>query len=131
MKLEVSVRQNRVVFGDGALSVTFQRTLRIPDDGRSYPLPPSLGSFPVRRVDDYEDRVPREWLEHGGVFLPMYQREAMWMSFGSGQPHAVKVAIGKVCAITGERWSEDLDDEPQDYLVAPPQPWLDGICVGK
>lgn len=131
MNLEVSVRQNRVVFGDGALAVTFQRTLRIPDDGRSYPLPPSLGSFPVRRVDDYEARVPREWLEHGGVFLPMYQREAMWMSFGSGTPHAVKVGIGKVCAITGERWSEGLDDDPQDYLVAPPQPWLDGICIGK
>lgn len=131
MKLEVSVRQNRVVFGDGELSVTFQRTLRIPDDGRSYPLPPSLGTFPVRRVDDYLDRVPAEWREQGGVFLPMYQREAMWMSFGSGTPHAVKVAIGKVCALTGERWSEELDDDPQDYLVAPPQPWLDGICVGK
>ena len=26
-------------FNDG-MSVSFQRTLRIPDDGRSYPLPP-------------------------------------------------------------------------------------------
>ena len=32
------------------LEVTFQRTLRIPDDGKTYPLPPGLGAFPVRRL---------------------------------------------------------------------------------
>jgi hypothetical protein len=63
----------------------------------------------------------------------MYQREAMWIAF-EGQhwkPRAVKIAVGKVCAITGEPWSEDLHRGPQDYLVTPPQPWLDGICSGK
>jgi hypothetical protein len=55
----------------------------------------------------------------------------MWISFGSVVPHAVKVAIGKVCAITGKPWSEALIDSPQNYIVAPPQPWLDGICVKK
>lgn len=130
MKLEVKVKDDCVCFGD-ELSLRFQRTLRIPDDGRSYPLPPGLGTFPVRRVDDFRDRVPEEWVEQGGVFLPMFQREAMWISFGSTVPHAVKVAIGKVCALTGKRWSERLHDDPQDYLVAPPQPWLDGICVGN
>lgn len=129
MKLEITTRNDYVSFGDD-FSVRFQRTLRIPDDGKSYPLPPGLGSFPVRRVDDYRDRVPAEWVEHGGVFLPMYQREAMWISFGSLSPHAVKVAIGKVCALTGKKWSEGLSRHPQNYLVAPPQPWLDGICVG-
>ncbi len=131
MKFDISVRGDRVVFGDGDCSITFQRTLRIPDDGRSYPLPPGLGAFPVRRVDDYASRVPEEWLEHGGVFLPMYQREAMWLSFATSKPHAIKVAVGKVCAITGEPWSERLHDDPQDYVVTPPQPWLDGISVGK
>ncbi len=131
-KLEITVRGDRLFFGDG-LSATFQRTLRIPDDGRSYPLPPGLGAFPVRRVDDYLDRVPAEWRERGGVFLPMYQREAMWICFQGAywKPRAVKVAVGKVCALTGRRWSEGLHDEPQDYLVTPPQPWLDGIASGK
>jgi len=117
----------------GELGITFQRTLRIPDDGRTYPLPPGLGAFPLRRVDDYADRVPREWLERGGVFLPMYQREAMWLSFSRTywKPCALKVGIGKVCALTGERWSEQLHEDPQDYLVTGPQPWLDGISVGK
>lgn len=126
----VTVTGEQVRFGAG-FAVTFQRTLRIPDDGRSYPLPPGLGRFPVRRVDDVADRVPAEWREHGGVLIPMYQREALWLSF-SGQywkPRAVKVGVGKVCAITGKPWRDRLHDEPQDYLVAPPQPWLDGICV--
>lgn len=115
------------------LSVSFLRTLRIPDDGKTYPLPPGLGRFPIRRVDDYADKVPAEWREHGGVFLPMYQREAMWIAFGGQywKPRAVKVGVGKVCAITGERWSEKLSRDPQNYLVTPPQPWLDGIAVGK
>jgi hypothetical protein len=118
--------------GDG-LAVSFLRTLRIPDDGKTYPLPPGLGRFPVRRVDDYADRVPSGWREHGGVFLPMFQREAMWLSFTGEhwKPRAVKVGIGKVCAITGERWSESLARDPQNYVVTPPQPWLDGIAVKR
>ncbi len=114
--------------GDG-LTVTFQRTLRIPDDGKRYPLPPGLGAFPLRRVQDHADRVPEDWREHGGVFLPMYQREAMWLCF-SGVQHALKVGIGKVCAISGERWREGLESDPQNYVVTGAQPWLDGIASG-
>ncbi len=115
------------------LQITFQRTLRIPDDGKAYPLPPGLGNFPIRRVDDYLDRVPSDWREHGGVFIPMYQREAMWLCFTPlehWRPTALKVAVGKVCAITGDPWNEDLCGDPQDYVVTPDQPWLDGISVG-
>jgi hypothetical protein len=115
------------------LQITFQRTLRIPDDGQTYPLPPGLGHFPIRRVDDYVDRVPADWSEHGGVFIPMYQREAMWLWFENRKPWrptALKIAAGKVCAITGEPWNESLDDDPQDYVVTPDQPWLDGISIG-
>ncbi len=120
---------NTLKLGDG-LTVSFQRTLRIPDDGRSYPLPPGLGAFPLRRVEDYASRVPDAWRAKGGVFLPMYQREAMWLCF-SGSPHALKVGVGKVCAISGERWREGLGSKPQNYVVPPNQPWLDGIASGK
>ncbi len=131
--MDVRIEQDELVFGNDGLRVSFQRTLRIPDDGKRYPLPPGLGSFPIRRVEDYVARVPSDWRAHGGVVLPMYQREAMWLSFRgrSWKPRAVKVAIGKVCAITGLPWSNDLRADPQDYLVTPPQPWLDGICVGR
>ncbi len=114
--------------------VTFQRTLRIPDDGRTYPLPPGLGGFPIRRVEEYLDRVPGSWRDRGGVFLPMYQREAMWMSFDTpwGKPVAVQVGIGRVCAITGRRWRGRLNRTPsrQNFVVCPDQPWLDGINAG-
>ena len=35
------------------LRIDFQRTLRIPDDGRDYALPPGLGRFPLRHIDDF------------------------------------------------------------------------------
>jgi hypothetical protein len=34
------------------LSIDFQRTLRIPDDGESHPLPPGLSNFPLWPIDD-------------------------------------------------------------------------------
>ena len=52
--LKVTVKQDALQFGDG-FSLTFQRTLRIPDDGKSYPLPPGLGAFA-----DLNDRAIRQ-----------------------------------------------------------------------
>ncbi|WP_419936998.1 hypothetical protein [Candidatus Palauibacter sp.] len=117
-------------------SVSFQRTLRIPDDGTPHSLPPGLGGFPLRHVDDYKSRLPEEWLRRGGVLMPMHQAEAMWISFGSHSgtpdyPFAVKIATGKVCAVSGETWTEHLNRDPQDYVVLPDQPWIDGYCVEK
>jgi hypothetical protein len=122
------------VHEDAKLSIEFQRTLRIPDDDSEYPLPPGLGQFPLCLVDDYKSTVPERWGEHGGVLLPMFQSEAMWIRFNSldcEYPFAVKVATGKINAVTGDAWSNDLHQKPQDYLVAPDQPWLDGYCVEK
>jgi hypothetical protein len=63
----------------------------------------------------------------------MYQSEAMWLHFGSptGYPFAVKVATGKINAVSGEPWRDGLNRNPQDYLPVPEQPWLDGYCVEK
>ncbi len=120
-------------------TINFQRTLRIPDDGRSYPLPPGLGSFPLRHIDDHASRLPPEWLTRGGVLLPMWQSEALWLNFygwsipdrDTEYPFAIKVATGKVSAVTGEPWRSGLSRNPQNYLVFPGQPWLDGYCVEK
>ncbi len=114
-------------------TIDFQRTLRIPDDDRSYPLPPGLGSFPLRHVDDFAHRLPRETVRRGGVLMPIHQAEAMWMHFGgaSSYPCAIKIATGMTCAVTGEPWQEGLTAEPQNYVVVPEQPWLDGYCVAK
>jgi hypothetical protein len=121
------------VHRNATLTIDFQRTLRIPDDDKTYPLPPGLGRFPLRHVDDHVNRVPSRWIDRGGVLLPMYQSEALWIAFrsGSGYPMAVKVATGKINAVTGEPWTNELSPEPQDYVVVPDQPWLDGYAVEK
>ncbi len=134
-RVETTIRADAITIGE-RFSVRFMRTLRIPDDGGEYPLPPGLGTFPIRRVADYRDRVPESWREHGGVFLPMYQREAMWLSFAGApwKPTAVKVAVGKVNALSGKPWHQRLSaghDDEQDYVVVPDQPWLDGINAGR
>ncbi|MFG2602641.1 hypothetical protein ACGFT2_03605 [Streptomyces sp. NPDC048514] len=115
----------------GGVAVRFVRTLRLPEKG-THPLPPGLGEFPVRRVADYADTVPGEWRARGGVLLPVYLREAMWLSFGgTTEPAALQVGVGKVCAVSGEPWSDRLSRRPQNYVVLPRQPWLDGINSGK
>ena len=135
----VELRDDELVFSfpevhaHAVLHVAFKRTLRIPDDDRTYPLPPGLGDFPLRHVDDFGDRTPQHWSRRGGVALPMYQSEALWLHFRSPHeyPFAVKVAAGKINAITGESWAEGLVPDPQDYMSIPAQPWLDGYCVRK
>ncbi|WEO93840.1 hypothetical protein A6P39_007365 [Streptomyces sp. FXJ1.172] len=115
----------------GEVAVRFIRTLRLPETG-THPLPPGLGEFPLRRVADYADRVPERWRARGGVMLPMYLREAMWLSFsGTREPAALQVGVGKVCAVSGKPFSARLTRDPQNYAVLPRQPWLDGVNSGK
>ncbi len=129
----IRITRDGIQFGPRGVEVRFMRTLRIPDDGKTYPLPPGFGAFPIRRVHDYLDRVPEEWREQGGVFLPMYQREAMWLNFScpAWRPRALQVGIGKVCAVTGNKWTGTLSARKQNYMVLPRQPWLDGIATGQ
>ena len=141
----IELKQDRLVVSfpevhpNARLTIEFQRTLRIPDDDRTYPLPPGLGCFPLRHVDDFATDVPRDWIDHGGVFLPMYQSEALWLNFNGSfvpdravaYPMAVKIAAGKINAVTGDSWTDGLHRPPQDYVVIPGQPWLDGYCVTK
>ena len=133
----IELRKEQLVFTfpevhrDATVSIEFQRTLRIPDDDHDYPLPPGLGPFPLRHVDDFPRKVQPGWLEHGGVMLPMYQSEALWVLFDGIYPCAVKVATGKIDAVSGAALRAGLERGPQNYLVVPQQPWLDGYCVER
>lgn len=130
--LKVTIEQDALRVGE-RFAVAFQRTLRIPADDRVYPLPPGFGAFPIFRVEDYADRVPPQWREQRGVFIPMYQREALWLNFNaaSWKPNAVKMGAGGINAISGEPFDEMLRAAPQDYIVCPDQPWLDGFNTGQ
>ena len=126
------------VHPEASLDIQFKRTLRIPDDGNDYRLPPGFDHFPMRLVDDFATAAPKEWVASGGVMLPMYQAEAMWIYFNTADvdnrgryPFAIKIATGKVNAVSGQLLRKGLNMEPQDYAVAPNQPWIDGYCVKK
>jgi len=103
-QLKAQLKGTTLVIGDARIQ--FQRTLRIPDDGKTYPLPPSLGQFPCVKVQDYEDRdgLPAAWKRRKGAIIPMWQKEALWMNFSANAPCAVKVGVGKINAITGKMW---------------------------
>lgn len=111
----IEIKHDNLVFNFAELgqnetfNINFHRTLRIPDDNKKYSLPPSLGSFPIEHVEDYKNNLPENWATHGGVFFPMYQAEAMWMRFSTtGRPFAIKVASGKVNAVSGKPWDNKL-----------------------
>ncbi len=62
------------------------------------------------------------WANDGpGKEQPCLRGKA-WLTLG--YPFAVKVATGKVCAVTGEQWANHLNQDPRDYLVLPKQPCL-------
>ena len=131
------------VHKDAVLEISLKRTLRVPDDDRLNLLPPGFDSFALEHVADHARLVPPSWREHGGVMLPMYASEAMWIRFRSPKdyPFAVKVASGKCCALTGETWINGLTQGDrlnegeitnlQNYLIVPQQPWLDGFNTGN
>ena len=115
--------------------MSFQRTLRVPEkaSGAGWPLPPGLGAFPLFRVEDHRERVPPSWRSRGGVFLPVYQREALWIGFGcaGARPCAIQIGVGRINAVSGLPWEDKLTARPQNYVVCPEQPWLDGIHTGE
>jgi hypothetical protein len=122
------------VHADAEMAIQFRRTLRVPDDGKVYPLPPSHRAFPLQHVDGHD--VPPDWIERGGVMMPLHQSEAMWIAFSgarwvSGYPFAVKIGAGKINVVSGRPWSDDLDPSEDDYIVVPRQPRLDGFCIAK
>lgn len=116
----------------------FQRTLRIPDDGRTYPLPPGLGQFPIFDATPFPDAFPvaGDPSSPRAFFIPMYQREALWIGFRGAvwHPNAVLISMGGVNVVTGAvdgPAGRILKGSPQNYLVTPLQPWLDGFKTGN
>lgn len=128
--LRVNLRSDRFVAG--RFAVRLERTLRVPSDGKSCPLPPTFGAFPIYRFEDYVSRLPRDWLGRASYFVPLYQWEALWLSFEAAawKPNAVQVASGGVNALTTEAFPSRLRSDPQNYVVCPHQPWLDGFKTG-
>ena len=61
--------------------------------------------------------------------------EAMFISFSSLSVFAIKIFLGPINVVTGDRSSRTISDnlirkEKQDYIVTPEQRWIDGIVTG-
>ncbi|KAH8647072.1 hypothetical protein BGZ60DRAFT_570501 [Tricladium varicosporioides] len=124
-----------------SFDIGFMRTIRVPDNGKIHNLPPGLGRFPLFNVSSFKDRLPDEMVNKGGIFLPIYQREAMWILFSCKERtrYVIRAFVGGVNAISGEPLAGDMTsmlkslnsvvDKKQDYLVVPKQHWLDGIAT--
>jgi hypothetical protein len=124
--MPVEVLQERVYLSP-SFSVSFQRAqwTRTPDAGPPY----NLGALPLHRVTDYSEHLPEAWRTAGGVFVPVLPEEAIWLGFAtsSGQPNAVQVELGDVNVVSGMPSAPALHEQPQDYLVCPPQVHWDGV----
>ncbi|KAF2195599.1 hypothetical protein K469DRAFT_543570 [Zopfia rhizophila CBS 207.26] len=134
-----SISNNMIYLDD--VEISFHRTIRVPDRETVSALPPSLGTFPLYEVKNFLGKLPYEMSAKGGLFMPLYQREAIWIEFRSKQPYAIKIYVGGVNAISGEPMIETAatrlrrqnlmrqNKSVQDYIVIPEQRWLDGIAT--
>ncbi|KAF5703550.1 integral membrane protein [Fusarium mundagurra] len=126
------------------LSISFMRSIRVPDNERPAPRPPWLDKFPLVKTDYYAHKLPLSMAEKGGIFIPIYlneERESMRINFKSRNRYAIKIFVGNVNAISGE--PQILDAETvrrrrellaqgksiQDFVVTPYQPWLDTMAT--
>ncbi|KDQ55261.1 hypothetical protein JAAARDRAFT_196109 [Jaapia argillacea MUCL 33604] len=117
----------------GGVQFRFHRTLRVPD-GVSPTIPQkSLGMFTLVPVARYAHKLPPKVVKAGGFIIPMFQREAMRITFdtsSSQTPEAIKVSVGSLNAISGiPKDKPTTHSEEQDYIVAGLQPWLDGVMT--
>ncbi|KAM7188973.1 hypothetical protein V8F33_010307 [Rhypophila sp. PSN 637] len=145
--------------------ISFRRTLRLPENNnarqgdidadREYSdaegLPAQMSAFPLFSVSSPWVSDSEEMAKMGGVFFPMFQREALSICFRGDGPvrpttkskewvdnydylenYAVRMYAGAINVVSGQRGgSPDASgDMQQDFVVIPKQERLDGFCVG-
>ncbi|KAJ7215918.1 hypothetical protein GGX14DRAFT_518352 [Mycena pura] len=124
----------------GGVTIRFHRTLRVPDNLDVNPLPVDLGPFPLLPVSMFSNRLPGNISSRGGFFMPIFEREALFISFEASKVRdrpAVKVSAGGVNVLTGsfknihaaQVLGHDYIVQGQDYLVPGLQPWIDGVMT--
>lgn len=126
------------------LAISFMRTARLPWCDETYQLPPASGSFPLFDVQKFAGRMTDSMATQGGIFMPIYQMEAMWINFvklghETCTKFAVRPFVGGVNTISGQALhcatmdavlpKKRLLSKKQDYLVSPDQKRLDGTSV--
>lgn len=120
--------RDRRLFLAPALSVSFQamRITQISMGNR----PLSMGALPVELALDHP-KSPAAWKQPDAVLVGIDPALTFWLGFYNEKriPHALKVRTGRTNTISGGPWDKaQLQQEPQNYVVAPPQTALYGVC---
>jgi ankyrin repeat protein len=127
-------------FGDSSkkIEVGFSRTLRVPEDGILYNPPVLLSPFSLINTEELTvDRLSLR--KKGGLLVPLWQREALALTF-SGEPpkyrhmkvpaeFAIRIYAASVNVVSGATSKQSAEDDAQDYVLAPLQNRLDGFLV--
>jgi hypothetical protein len=108
----------------GGMNITVHRTVRLPESDKAASLPPNFGNIQAYRVSDYEGKCPAHWNKEA-FFIPLHDVEAVWFSFGAGEPCALLMGAGGINVVSGEKLGTRLAEG--NYMVNPPQPWIDGF----
>lgn len=105
------------------------KTLRIPDDGKTYKLPASLGKFEIVSCAEWRNR-PRGFAAEDYA-IEIAPNEALWLGFAAGlegsRASALQVFAGNLNALTGTLRFQQLRATPMQNYLAASQPWLDGF----
>lgn len=123
------------VHPDARFTISFKRTLRLPDNVNLPCVPPTWGQFQLASLDDYKGMIPSSWGEHGGIMLTMYQSDAMYLNFSgyrdkkraSPYPFVIKILSCDINRIIGQNNQSEIQSPPKDFLYYPIQSWLNGL----
>ncbi|KAL8749265.1 MAG: hypothetical protein Q9184_006874 [Pyrenodesmia sp. 2 TL-2023] len=61
----------------GRVDISFQRTVRVPDNQGQNELPPSMGTFPLYSIANDHGTLPEDMAAKGGIFFPMYRKSPL------------------------------------------------------
>lgn len=139
-QLSLQVKQDTLAISqqDGELELSFARTLRVPENGKTFGAPVLFAPMPLIPVSEHKLHLPSQIAQKGGLLLPMYQREAIALNLNtsmSASGRTARFAI-KVLAGTINVLNETVKNQPdlekgQDYVIAPGQARLDGFVAAR
>ena len=67
----IALEENTVVV-DKLLEISFQRTIRVPDNDQTSNLPPGLGQMKLTNVNQVASKLPDTMASKGGLLVSMY-----------------------------------------------------------
>ncbi len=97
------------------------RTVRI-QGGQSCLPPRGLGTFHLLNTQPYRNQLPPKAVALGGLFLPMYESEAMYITFDcqASDKFVVRPFLGGVNGISGKRLYSSQPHYESKTTLSPP-----------